>query len=82
MMLEVAMGVMDMEDDKVADMAMKIPNEDFTDETLAIDDTQGGGDWGVGHGGWQGGQWGDQHDGKDVPNEDFSDIKWFLCWWC
>ena len=33
MMLEVAMGVMDMEDDKVADMAMKIPNEDFTDGT-------------------------------------------------
>ena len=25
--------VMDMEDDKVADMAMKIPNEDFTDGT-------------------------------------------------
>ena len=33
MMFEVAMGVMDMEDDKVADMAMKIPNEDFTDGT-------------------------------------------------
>ena len=27
MMFEVAMGVMDMEDDKVADMALKIPNE-------------------------------------------------------
>ena len=29
---------------------MKIPTEDFTDETMAIDDTQGdnarGGDWG------------------------------------
>ena len=43
---------------------MKIPTEDFTDETLAIDDTQdwilkilkigddvSGGDWGDGHGG-------------------------------
>ena len=30
MMLEVAMGVMDMEDDKVADMVLRIPNEDFT----------------------------------------------------
>ena len=34
---------------------MKIPTEDFTDETLAIDDTLGdvvrGGDWGAGHGG-------------------------------
>ena len=27
MMFEVAMGVMDMEDDKVADMALKIPNK-------------------------------------------------------
>ena len=31
---------------------MKIPTEDFTDETLAIDDTHGdgvrGGDWGAG----------------------------------
>ena len=38
---------------------MKIPTEDFTDKTLAIDDTRGddvrGGDWGSGHGGWQGG---------------------------
>ena len=34
---------------------MKIPIEDFTDKTLAIDDTQRddvrGGDWGAGHGG-------------------------------
>ena len=34
---------------------MKIPTEDFTDETLAIDDTLGDdvrvGDWGDGHGG-------------------------------
>ena len=55
MMFEVAMGVMDMEDDKVADMALKIPTEDFTDETLATDDTLGdgveGGDWGDGDGG-------------------------------
>ena len=33
---------------------MKIPAEDFTDETLTIDDTLGdnvrGGDWGAGHG--------------------------------
>ena len=44
---------------------VKIPTEDFTDETLAIDDTQGdevrGGDWGAGDGGWQGCRWGDQH---------------------
>ena len=39
MMIEVAMGVMDMEDDKVADMALKIPNEDFTDGTVVIDGT-------------------------------------------
>ena len=55
MMLDVAIGVMDMEDDKVADMVLKFPNEDFTDVTLAIDDTLGddvrGGDWGAGHGG-------------------------------
>ena len=40
---------------------MKIPTVDFTNDTLAIDDTQGddirGGDWGAGHGGWQGGMW-------------------------
>ena len=39
---------------------MNIPNEDFTDETLAIDDTLGddvrGGDLGAGHVGWQGGR--------------------------
>ena len=28
-----------MEDDKVADMALKIPNEDFTDGTVVIDGT-------------------------------------------
>ena len=39
MMLDVAIGVMDMEDDKVADMVLKIPNEDFTDVTVAIGDT-------------------------------------------
>ena len=37
MMLEVAMGVMDMEDDKVADMVLMIPNEDFSDGTVVID---------------------------------------------
>ena len=30
-MLDVAMRVMDMEDDKVADMVLKIPDDDFTD---------------------------------------------------
>ena len=54
-MLEVAMRVMDIKDDKMADIVLKVPNEDFTDETLAIDDTLGDdvrvGDWGDGHGG-------------------------------
>ena len=36
MMLDVAIGVMDMEDDKVADMVLKFPYEDFTDVTVAI----------------------------------------------
>jgi len=31
---------------------VKIPTEDFTDETLVINDT---------YGGWQGGRWGDRH---------------------
>ena len=35
-MLEVAMGVMDMEDDKVADMVLMIPNEDFSDGTVVV----------------------------------------------
>ena len=51
MMLKTVMGVMDMEVDKMAaevanmevvklaDMVVKIPNEDFTDVTLAIGDT-------------------------------------------
>ena len=30
MMFKLAMGVIDMEDDKVADMVLRIPNEDFT----------------------------------------------------
>ena len=67
MMLEVVIGVLvmevhkvadeviDMEVDKVTNMMAKITNEDFSDETLAIDDTLGddvkGGDWGDGHGG-------------------------------
>ena len=54
MMLELAMGVMDMEDDKVADMVL-IPNEDFSDGTVAICDTYRddvrGNDVGSGHGG-------------------------------
>ena len=42
LMLEVAMRVMDMEDDKVADMVLKIPDDDFTDVvTVAIGDTYG-----------------------------------------
>ena len=53
MMLDVAIGVMDMEDDKVADMVLKFPNEDFTDVTVAIGDTYGddvkGNDVGGGH---------------------------------
>ena len=44
---------------------LNIPTEDFTDKTLAIDDTQRDdvrcGDWGAGHGGWQVGRWGDWH---------------------
>ena len=30
------------EDDKVADMVLKIPDDDFTDVTVAIGDTYGG----------------------------------------
>ena len=52
---------------------VKIPTEDFSDETLTIDDTQGddvsGGDWGAGHGGWQSGR----NDGKDN--------QWRLFWY-
>ena len=65
MMLEVLIGVLVMEVDKVADEVtnmevdkvtdMKIPIEDLTDVILAIGDTLGdnvrGGDWGDGHGG-------------------------------
>ena len=58
--LKLVMGVVDMEVDKLADMLMKIPDEGFTDVNLTIDDTYGddvrGGD---GHGGWQGGKWGE-----------------------
>ena len=32
---------MNMEDNKVADLASKIPSEDFTDVTVAIGDTYG-----------------------------------------
>ena len=43
------------EDDKVADMVLKIPDDDFTDVTVAIGDTYGDdvrcGDGGDGHGG-------------------------------
>ena len=39
MMLEVVIEVLVMEVDKVADMVVKILNEDFTDVTLATDDT-------------------------------------------
>ena len=41
------------EDDKVADMVLKIPDDDFTDVTVAIGDTYGddvkGNDLGGGH---------------------------------
>ena len=57
MMLEVAICVMDMEDDKVADMVFMIPNENFADVIVAIGDTNGddvrGNDGGAGHGSWQ-----------------------------
>ena len=39
MMIEEAIGVMDMEDDKVAEMVLKFPYEDFTDVTVTIGDT-------------------------------------------
>ena len=63
MMLEVVIGVVDkvadvvtdMEVDKLTNMMAKITNEDFSDETLATDDSLGdgveGGDWGDGDGG-------------------------------
>ena len=51
---------------------VKIPTEDFTDETLATDDTLGdgveGGDWGDGDGGWQDGRWGDHLVAKFATN--------------
>ena len=40
MMLDVAIGV-DGKDDKVADMVLKFPYEDFTDVTVGISDTYG-----------------------------------------
>ena len=57
-----AMKVMDTEDDKVADMVLKIPDDDFTDVTVAIGDTYGGdvNDVGGGHWGWQAAQPGGQ----------------------
>ena len=46
-------------------MWVKIPSEDFFDETLLIGDTYWddvrGVEWGDGYEGWQGGRWGDQH---------------------
>ena len=51
MMFEVAIGMMDMEDDKVAEMVLKFPYEDFT---VGIGDTYGddvrGNDGAAGHG--------------------------------
>ena len=32
---------MDIKDDKMADIVLKVPNEDFTDVTVAIGDTYG-----------------------------------------
>ena len=50
---------------ELTDVTLVSEDVDFTDETLAIDDSHGddvrGGDWGAGHGGWQGGRWGDRH---------------------
>ena len=37
--MEMKIGVIDMEGDKVADMVLKFPYEDFTDVTVAIGDT-------------------------------------------
>ena len=55
---------------------VKIPNEDFTDETLAIDDTFGddvrGGDGGGVYGSWQVDKVTNM---VEIFNEDFSD------WW-
>ena len=39
---KVADEVTELEVDKVTNMVAKIPNEDFTDETLTINDTYGG----------------------------------------
>ena len=72
---------------------MKIPTEDFTDETLAIDYTQGddvsGGDWCAGHGGWQGGRWGGRHHvGDMVANMEVDNVADMLVmipdedYWC
>ena len=51
---------------------VKVPTEAFTDETLAIDDTQGdyvkSGEWSAGHWGLQGGRCGDQHEVDKVTN--------------
>ena len=58
MMLEVAIGVIDMEDDKVADMVLMIPNEDFSDETVAIGDSYGDG--------VRGDDGGDHHPAMDI----------------
>ena len=38
--MKMMIGVIDMEDDKVADMVLMIPNEDFSGGTVAIGDTQ------------------------------------------
>ena len=55
MMLEVVMGVINMEDDKLADMILMIPNEDFSDDGDTYGDDVWGNDVGAGHEGWQGG---------------------------
>ena len=53
--MKMMIGVIDMEDDKVADMVLKFPYEDFTDVTMAIGDSYGddvrGYEVGAGHGG-------------------------------
>ena len=62
------MGVVDIDVDKVADMVVKIPNEDFAEVTLAIGHSCGddvwGGDGVFGHEGGPGGRRGGRHGWK------------------
>ena len=53
---------------------VKIPTEDFIDETLAIDDTQGGGDWGVGQWSWRLTRWPMRWPTFNTFNTDLTDV--------